>query len=84
MADVDAVLLHPHIGPNLAAQLLVNGARTVGFGKFMRHGATEYGLPRLSARFDVEHDAYWNGPGPIVTAPERCRRRPCPDQDANG
>jgi hypothetical protein len=46
----------------------------VGFGEFMRHGATEHDLPRPSGRLDVEQDAH------IETAPDPL----LPLQDAAG
>ena len=56
-ADIRAFLLHPHICPDLAADLLVHGAGMLGLGELVRHGAAEHDLPGPCPGLDVHQDA---------------------------
>jgi hypothetical protein len=48
-ADIRAILLYPHICPNLAAKLLVHGTWVLGFSELVRHGATKHDFSRVAA-----------------------------------
>ncbi|TKW50817.1 hypothetical protein CTA1_5310 [Colletotrichum tanaceti] len=52
--NVPTVLLHPYIGSNLSAHLLVDSARIPGLGQLVRHGTAK------NASFSVARGLYLN------------------------